>query len=106
MKKYCIEFGIRGGFHTENYTVTGRENAERLARLLVATFTNDPHAIGATGRDWLFDKHAKRLCWKNNTHFISVSLLDGVARGPASAFLWKKPEGEELLSGTVSAYYS
>jgi hypothetical protein len=103
--KYVIEFGVRGGAHTENQTTNTRDQAERLARSLVAVFTNDPHACGATARDWMFSKHDKRMTWKSQTHFVAVSKLDGVMRGPASAGLWRKPTGPELLEGQVVSHF-
>jgi hypothetical protein len=102
--KYCLEFGVRGGAHTDNVVIPNRKLAEQMARLLVMTFCNDPHANGAGERDWLFFKGCKRLIWKNETHYVAVSVLDGVMRGPASAAVWSKPVGPELLSGTVSQY--
>lgn len=104
--KYCVEFGVRGGAYTENQVMHTREQAERLARSLVAVFTNDPHAHGAGVRDWLFDKHVKRMTWKTPTHFVAVSKLDGVPRGPASAALWRKPSAPELLAGEVIPHFA
>jgi len=101
--KYVVEFGNRGGMHVDNLIVPTRELAENLARKLACTFANDPHA--ATMRDFVFSKHTKRFTWQNTTHFVAVSKLDGVPRGSASAGLWRKPQGEELLSGTVSEHF-
>lgn len=103
--KYVVEFGNRGGAHKDNLVVPTRELAETLARSLVMTFTNDPHAMGAGPRDWVFSKHDKRMTWTNETHFVAVSKLDGAPRGPASAALWRKPNGPELLSGTVTSWH-
>jgi hypothetical protein len=103
--KYCVEFGVRGGAHTENQIMNTRDQAERLARSLVAVFTNDSHACGATARDWLFSKHDKRMTWKNSSHFVAVSKLDGAPRGPASAALWRKSTEPELLNGQVSSHF-
>ena len=99
--KYVIEFGVRGGAHTENLIVPTRELAESMARKLVMVFQNDPHANGATARDWLFDKGTVRFTWRSATHFVAVSKLDGVPRGPASGGLWSKPTGPELLECQV-----
>jgi hypothetical protein len=103
--KYCLEFGVRGGAHTENVVVPTRELAEKMARALVAVFENDPHANGATSRDWLFDRYTRRFTWTSPTHFIAATKLDGYLSGPASNDLWRKPEGEELLSKQVVAHY-
>lgn len=103
--KYVLEFGVRGGAHVDNEVFSTRDQAERMARRLVMVFTNDPHAHGANERDWLFDKHVSRMTWKNKTHFVAVSKLDGKARGPASSGLWRKPESPELLDGQVVPHY-
>jgi hypothetical protein len=99
--KYVIEFGVRCGAHKDNLIVPTRELAENMARSLVMVFCNDPHANGATARDWIFYKGCARMTWKSETHFVAVSKLDGVLRGPASAGLWRKFSGPELLYGQV-----
>ena len=33
-----------------------------------------------------------RATWQSATHFVSVTVFDGVLRGPASAELWKEPK--------------
>lgn len=92
--KYVIEFGVRGGAHTDNLVVPTRKLAERLARNLVMVFKNDPHADGARAQDWRLTPECERQTWQNATHFVSVSKLDGVMRGPASAVLWRKPTAD------------
>jgi hypothetical protein len=103
--KYILEFGVRGGAHTENLTFPTRQLAEDTARKLVMVFENDPHANGTGQRDWLFDKHTVRMTWQSPTHFVAVSKLDGVSRGPASAGLWRKPVGASLLERQVIPHY-
>jgi hypothetical protein len=53
----------------------------------------------------MFDRYSRRMTWKSKTHFVAVSKLDGVPRGPAAADLWRKPTGLELLEGTVCVHY-
>lgn len=89
--KYVLEFGVRGGTHHENVILPTRKLAEEMARRLVAVFANDAYATGSGPRDWLFAKGCYRMTWKSPTHFVAVSKLDGVPRGPASAGLWRKP---------------
>lgn len=89
--KYVIEFGVRGGAHTDNLIAPTRKLAERLARNLVMVFKNDPHADGARACDWRMAPACKRQTWQSSTHFVSVSQLDGVPRGPAAAALWRLP---------------
>jgi hypothetical protein len=103
--KYCVEFGVRGGAHTENQVMHTRDQAERLARSLVAVFENNPHANGATARDWFFTKHDKRMTWQSETHFVAVSKLDGAPRGPASAALWRISTGASLLTNQVIPHF-
>ena len=103
--KYVLEFGVRGGAHTENQVLPTRNAAEKMARALVFVFTGDPHANGATARCWTFSKHGRRMTWKNATHYVALSKLDGIPRGPASAGLWRKPTGPELLEGQVCEHY-
>jgi hypothetical protein len=104
--KYVLEFGVRGGAHTENQILPTRDAAEKMARALVAVFANDPHGRGATARDWLFSKGVQRMTWTSPTHFVAVSVLDGIPRGPASAGLWRKPSGPELMDGQVREHYA
>lgn len=103
--KYCLEFGVRGGAHVENQVIPTRQLAEELARRLVMTYTNDPHTSGATARDWVFNKHCARMTWQNTTHFVALTKLDGVLRGPASAALWRKPGVASLLDDSVVEHY-
>jgi hypothetical protein len=99
--KYVIEFGVRGGAYTENLVVPTPALAGRIARGLVLAFTNDPHHPAAAPTEWRFPRACPRQSWSSSTHFIAVSKLDGVPRGPASAALWRKPVGPELLAESV-----
>ena len=103
--KYVIEFGNRGGAHTDNLILNTSDAAKKLAASLVMVFCNNPHVAGALLNDWAFEKHCTRKTWVNKSHFVAVSVLDGKPRGPASASLWRKPVEDELLAGTVSSYY-
>ena len=106
--KYVIEFGVRGGPYTESMVLPTRALAEELARTLVAVFCNDANAEGAYMKHWTLALCHTRKTWQNRTHFVAVSKLDGVRRGPASAALWPKPnEGtEEMYSGVVLTSYT
>lgn len=85
--KYVVEFGVRGGAHTDNLVVPTQKLAKELANNLVMVFSNDP----SNKEFWAFAKGRKvqRSSWTSSTHFVSVSPLDGVMRGPASNELWK-----------------
>ena len=101
--KYVIEFGVRGGAHTENLILPTRKLATELARKLVLSFTNDPHHPAAAPIAWAWPASCPRMYWQSPTHYIAVSKLDGVMRGPASATLWRKPTGPEPMSEHVIA---
>ncbi len=103
--KCVVEFGVRGGAHTESLTLPTQALASQLARGLVAAFTNDIHSKGATQDDWDMSRFAARRTWQSATHFVAISKLDGVPRGPASAGLWRKPSGPEPLQGEVIPHF-
>ena len=102
--KYVIEFGVRGGAHTENLIVPTRKLAADLARKLVLTFTNDPHHPAAAPIAWQLPPACPRQTWQSATHYVAMSKLDGVPRGPASAALWRKPTGPELMPEQVISH--
>ena len=85
--KYVVEFGVRGGAHVDNLIVPTQKLAKELAHNLVMVFTNDPHCDQF--RDYAKGRRIMRASWTSSTHFVSVSPLDGVMRGPASATLWQ-----------------
>ena len=95
--KYIVEFGVRGGAHTENLILPTRKLASDLARKLVLAFSNRPAAA------WHWPASCPRMYWQSPTHYVAVSKLDGVPRGPASATLWRKPTGFEPMSEHVIA---
>lgn len=87
--KYCLEFGIRGGAYTETQIIPTAKLAEALAKTLTAAFTNNPWATSTL--DWKFNRDSvTRKTWQSKTHFVALSKLDGVPRGPASPQLWRK----------------
>lgn len=85
--KYVVEFGVRGGAHTDNLVVPTQKLAKELAHSLVTVFLNNPYTPDF--REFAKGRKVQRVAWNNDTHFVSISPLDGVARGPASATLWK-----------------
>ena len=77
--KAIVEFGIRGDRHSSHVCESAKAAAKLAASLA--------HVFGMDGpnRDkyWTVKRNMPRLGWTSSTHFISVSLLDGVPRGPA-----------------------
>ena len=86
--KYIIEFGNKGGAHTDNIQVPSAKLASQLASGLVNSFENDPRSSNA--EEWRFPKNYGRMTWESETHFVAISKLDGKLRGAASAGLWRK----------------
>lgn len=84
--KTVLEFGIRGGWHVDNTVLPTVKLGMRMARHMVAAFTGNEHV-----RETYFavGKHDARITWQSDTHFVALSLLDGVPRGSASAKLWE-----------------
>lgn len=104
--KYVIEFGVRGGAHTENLILPTRKLASDLARKLVLAFSNNPHHPAAAPIAWHWPSSCPRMYWQSPTHYVAVSKLDGVPRGPASETLWRKPTGPEPMSEHVIPWNS
>lgn len=100
--KCVVEFGVRGGAHTDNLVVPSMKIAEQMAASLVRVFTNDAMHPAADPRKWFLLKHEPRRTWHSSTHFIAISKLDGVPRGPAANGLWPKPRhANELMDEVV-----
>ena len=90
---YCVEFGLRGGAHTDNLVLPSLKLSVKLACSLVAVFTNNTDHTSANPSAWWITskQHGKRTdreYWQNDTHFVSISKLPRTD-GPASAQLWK-----------------
>ena len=88
--KVVLEFGVRGGPFAESIILPsqklGAEMASNLVRVL--SKTND-NPIGRKAQ-WNVRKDLPRKSWQSSSHFVALSVLDDVPRGPASAQLWKK----------------
>lgn len=94
--KYCLEFGIRGGSHTDSQVFASHKRAASIAAILVRIFRESSPPLTSSPvsclESWTFDKQGRRKYWRSPTHFVALSKLDGIARGPASGFLWRKDE--------------
>lgn len=101
--RYIVEFGVRGGHLTENVQMPSARKAARLCSAvsnLLVPGQIIPPAL------WYIPRGAVRAYWVTRTHFIAVSVLDGVPRGPASALLWplNRPEGLPIESENTVRY--
>jgi hypothetical protein len=86
MTKCVIEYGIRGGYHKDNIVLPSCKLGAELASSMVNML--DARETQFKG-NWVLSRCTPRQSWSNGTHFVSLSILDGVMRGPASATLWK-----------------
>lgn len=75
--KTIVEFGVRGGRNTTHTCPTAKA-ASNLAASLAFVFG----LVNANERAWLVKRNMPRISSLNDTHFVSVSLLDGEPRGP------------------------
>ena len=85
---YILEFGVKGGAHVDNVVVPTAKLADKLARNLVAVFSNNqeqsPWAITA-------EKHRRthREWWESSTHFVALTRMgNNTTEGSASSTLW------------------
>lgn len=84
--KVVLEFGVRGGAFAESIILPAATLGEIMALNLIRVFRNDP----SFKAEFKVTRKQPRISWQSSTHFVSVSILDGIMRGPASAKLWKK----------------
>jgi hypothetical protein len=100
--KYVLEFGVRGGAHADNVVIPTRKLAEKLAANMVFILSNSDGQARIQGdmfsstKTWKLTPSTPRVSWQSSTHFVSLSILDGVARGPAAAKLWKREQGDSV----------
>lgn len=88
---FILEFGIKGGAHTDNVIVPTSKLADKLARSLQWVLSE-----GTAESKWYIttEKHrrTKRECWESSTHFVSLTRAGSGVEGPASSKLWKKEQ--------------
>jgi hypothetical protein len=89
--KAFIEFGNRGGIHSGMIKMSQQE-AAKMAATLVSIFTNSHDAPMIYQHHWSFKGvSTRRLTWQSPTHFVAVTLDDGVLEGAAASELWRMP---------------
>ena len=88
--KVVLEFGVRGGPFAESIILPSQKLGAEMASNLVRVLSgNNDNSIGQNAQ-WNVRKNLPRVSWQSSSHFVSLSILDGEPRGPASAQLWKK----------------
>lgn len=97
--KAVIEFGNRGGFHVDNLVFPSVKLAIKTAASIVMVLANDANAPGARETNWFINKYNPRDSFSSEFFYVSVSILDGVPRGCASADLWRKPSASGGANG-------
>jgi hypothetical protein len=88
--KTVLEFGVRGGPLAEAVVLPTQKLGAEMAANLVRVLSGNQDTLSGRKAQWNVQKDLPRKSWQSSTHFVSLSVLDGVARGPASAKLWKK----------------
>jgi len=83
--KTVVECGIRGGAHMDNFQCVSIKQGQALAHKLAHIFG----AVDNIPGGWKVGRGKPRITWQSGTHFVALSVLDGVARGPASSSLWQ-----------------
>lgn len=83
--KAVLEFGVRGGAHTDNLIIPSAKLAAKLAVNLIYVLSSEQCS------EWCYipRRNHPRILWSNSSHFVCVSLLDGIERGPASPSIWR-----------------
>lgn len=75
--KVIVEFGVRGGRNTSHVCPTAKA-ASNLAASLAFVFG----MTASRERDFLVRRDTPRRSVVSSSHFVAVSLLDDVTRGP------------------------
>ena len=91
--KVVLEFGVRGGPFAESIILPSQKLGAEMAANMVRVFSEGNPSAGNPSAEkiaWKLHKNMPRKSWQSSSHFVSLSLLDGEPRGPASAQLWKK----------------
>lgn len=88
--KTVLEFGVRGGQFAESIVLSSQKVGAQMAANLVRVFSNNQQHTFADQKQWRVAKDLPRRSWTSSSHFVALSIMDDVPRGPASAQLWKK----------------
>lgn len=102
--KTIVEYGVRGGACAETIMPSAKQG-EKLAKDLIWVLanpgwvftsgawvpTNTPTNARYLNEPWRLTKACPRFTWQSETHYVALSLLDDVPRGPAAPELSKLP---------------
>ena len=92
--KTIVEYGVRGGTCAET-TLPSIKQGQELAANLTWVLSNGKapyiHCTHGGATYWRVTKSDPRAIWQSETHYVALSLLDGVPRGPAAPALSKLP---------------
>lgn len=80
-----VEFGVRGERCSQHVFPTAKAAGEFAAKLSYV-FGRDRSCWQGTAdpsksEDFRVSRRSPRVSWQSSTHYVSVSLLDGVPRG-------------------------
>lgn len=88
--KTVLEFCVRGGPFAESIILPSQKLGAEMASNLVRVLSENNDTPSTRKAQWNVRKNVPRKSWQSSSHFVSLSILDGEPRGPASAQLWKK----------------
>ncbi|WP_146123000.1 hypothetical protein [Burkholderia multivorans] len=77
--KAIVEFGVRGDRHSKTVFPTAKAASE-FAYKIAFVFGRDPSRDNDLNA-FKVGRGSPRCSWQSSTHFVSVSILDGVPRG-------------------------
>ena len=100
--KIIIEFGVKGGSHTDNIILPSTKVAAQTIAAIVNAFENDSCATLPTS--WSFGRNRGRLEWESETHFAAMTKMDGRLRGAASAHLWRKGTSIQMKKTVIGSW--
>ena len=90
--KYVLEFGKREktGRFSDNQIIDTNKQGAKIAASLVWVFSEgSDHGVMSNPKYWELNKDHPRMTWRNETHFVALSRLDGSQQGSAASKLWK-----------------
>lgn len=82
-----VEFGIKGSRVVENQIMPSLRSGKEMAYRLAYVFGGTPTWVHLRNQ---CSRKNPRVVWESSTHFVALSVLDGVDRGPAAAQYWRK----------------
>ena len=88
--KTIVEYGVRAGAYAQ-IILPSIKKGQELAKDLAWVFSDCGVHLAGMMPYWQVSKDKPRVTWQSDTHFVALSLLDGVPRGPVTSEMYKLP---------------